>query len=299
MTRPVVLAAGGVLWRHDAVAPEIALVHRPQYDDWSLPKGKAKPGEHLLVTALREMAEETGYQAQIGPYLTTVRYRVTSGGRPADKSVTYWSMRATDGEFVASREVDAMRWLPMDAARKLLTSASDKKVLDAFVAAPRDTRPLLLVRHAATAAPAGRLKVRAVPPGLSKSGRAQAQALVPVLEGLGVTRLLSADLPACAQTLAPFAASSGVAVRREVLLTGDGFSANEQEVTDEVRRDAAARETVVVCGQQRVIAGLLAALGEGSGVRPPTETGVRKGGWWLLHHRDGAISAYERHEPAA
>ena len=299
MTRPMVLAAGGVLWRHDAAAPELAVVHRPQYDDWSLPKGKAKPGEHLLVTALREMEEETGYRAQIGPYLTTVRYRVTSGGRAADKSVTYWAMRATDGEFVASREVDVMRWLPLDSARKLLTSASDKKVLDSFVAAPRDTRPLLLVRHAATATPAGRLKGRAVPPGLSKSGRAQAQALVPVLEGLGVTRLLSADLPACAQTLAPFAASSGVAVQREALLTGDGFSANEQEATDEVRRDAAARGTVVVCGQQRVIARLLAALGEGSGVRPPTETGVRKGGWWLLHHRDGAISANERPEPAA
>jgi len=299
MTRAVVLAAGGVLWRHDADEPEIVLVHRPQYDDWSLPKGKAKPDEHLLVTALREMAEETGYQAQIGPYLTTVRYRVTSGGRAADKSVTYWSMRATDGEFVASREVDSMRWLPLDAARKLLTSASDKKVLDSFVAAPRDTRPLLLVRHAATATPARRLKRRAVPPGLSKSGRAQAQALVPVLEGLGVTRLLSADLPACAQTLAPFAASSGVAVRREALLTGDGFSENEREATDGVRRDAAARETLVVCGQQRVIARLLASLGAGSGVRPPAETAVRKGGWWLLHHRDGAISAYERHDPAA
>ena len=62
MSRPVVLAAGGVLWRGDADDPEVAVVHRPQYDDWSLPKGKAKPGEHLLVTALREMAEETGYQ---------------------------------------------------------------------------------------------------------------------------------------------------------------------------------------------------------------------------------------------
>ena len=90
---------------------------------------------------------------------------------------------------------------------------------------------------------------------------------------------------------------SPYAARRS--LTGAAFADNEQEVADEVRRDAAARETVVVCGQQRVIAGLLAALGEGSGVRPPAETAVRKGGWWLLHHRDGAISAYERHEPAA
>jgi 8-oxo-dGTP pyrophosphatase MutT (NUDIX family) len=57
MTRPLVLAAGGVLWRDDPGEPEVAVVHRPAYDDWSLPKGKAKPGEHLLVTALREVAE--------------------------------------------------------------------------------------------------------------------------------------------------------------------------------------------------------------------------------------------------
>ena len=59
MRSPTVLAAGGVLWRGDPARPELALVHRPKYDDWSLPKGKAKTGEHLLVTALREVTEET------------------------------------------------------------------------------------------------------------------------------------------------------------------------------------------------------------------------------------------------
>ena len=121
---------------------------------------------------------------------------------------------------------------------------------------------------------------------------------MPVLEGLGVTELLSADLPACVDMLAPFAAASGLAVRREALLTGDGFAGNEQEVADQVRADAAARQTVVVCGGQRVIAGLLGAWGEGSCVRPPRRPRCIKGGWWLLHHRDGAVSAYERHEPA-
>ena len=297
MSRPVVLAAGGVLWRDDD-DPEVALVHRPQYEDWSLPKGKANPGEHLLVTALREMAEETGYRARIGPCLTTVRYRVTSASRPADKSVTYWSMEAAAGTFVASREVDEMRWLGLDAARKLLTSASDRKVLDLFARAPRDTQPLLLIRHAATSTPAHRLKRHAIPPELSKSGREQAAALVPVLASLGVTGLLSADLPACAQTLAPFAASSGVAVRREASLTRARFAGHERAAADDLR-EAIARDTVVVCGQQRVIAGLLTTLGEGSGMRPPPQPSVRKGGWWLLHHRGGAISAYERHEPAA
>ena len=168
-----------------------------------------------------------------------------------------------------------MRWLPLDAARKLLTSASDKKVLDSFVAAPRDTRPLLLVRHAATATPAGRLKGRAVPPRLSKSGRAQAQALVPVLEGLGVTRLLSADLPACAQTLAPFAASSGVAVhrrppdRRRLL----GQRAGSHRRSTPGRRGARDRRRLRAATSDRRPA---CGPGRGVGVRLPAETGVRR-----------------------
>ena len=156
MSRRIVLAAGGVLWRHDAADPQVALVHRPQYDDWSLPKGKSKPGEHLLVTALREMSEETGYLPRIGPYLTTVRSRVNSGGHRADKVVTYWSMKAAGGEFKASHEVDAMRWLSVDDARCQLTAASDRAVLDTFARTRRNTGSLLLVRQGLTATTARR-----------------------------------------------------------------------------------------------------------------------------------------------
>jgi len=299
VSRPTVLAGGGVLWRADPADPEVALVHRPQYDDWSLPKGKAKSGEHLLVTALREMSEETGYDARIGPYLTTVRYRVASGGRPANKVVTYWSMRCTGGEFRASREVDEMEWLRLDAARRRLTAASDRAVLDTFERTRRDTEPLLLVRHGSTASPPRRLGRRPEPRRLNRSGRDQAAALVPVLEGLGVTDLVSADVPVCAEMLAPFAAAAGLTVRREPRLTRSGFTGNERDVAAGVRENASSSEALAVCGQQQVITGLLRALGRGSEVRPPHETTVKKGGWWLLHHRDGAITAYERHESAA
>jgi predicted NUDIX family NTP pyrophosphohydrolase len=93
------------------------LVHRPRYDDSSLPKDKAKPKEHLLVTGLREMAKETGYRPRIGPYLVTVRYRVTSGGHPGSKLVTYWSTRCAGGSLRASSEVDDMEWLALEEAR--------------------------------------------------------------------------------------------------------------------------------------------------------------------------------------
>jgi len=285
-----VLAAGGVLWRADPEAPEVALVHRPAYDDWSLPKGKTKPGEHLLVTALRETHEETGFAARIGPYLTTVRYRVMSGGKPTTKVVRYWAMRCGDGEFAPNREVDALRWLPLPLARREVTSASDRAVLGAFDGVLRDTGPLVLLRHLSSGG--------ATKP-LDRSDRDRAARLVPVLEGLGVTELLSADVPGCAQTLAPFAEAAGLEVRCEESLTAGGFAGKESAVADRLRRRASDSPGLVVCGSQVVISGLLAALGSGARVRPPHDTAVRKGGWWLLHHRRGAVSAYERHDPAA
>lgn len=299
MSRSLVLAAGGVLWRGDPVNPEVGLVHRPQYDDWSVPKGKTKSGEHLLVTALREMTEETGHVVRVGPRLTTVRYSVTAGGRPATKVVTYWSMRCAGGSFQPNREVDQMEWLPVGAAHRRVTSASDRIVLDAFLRTRRDTEALLLVRPGPTVVAARRPKARPAARQLNRSGRDQAAALVPVLEGLGVTDLRSADMPACLDMLAPFAAATGLTVRRESNLTMAEFVGNEQQIADRLLQDASSTEALVVCGQQPVISGLLAALGRRSVVRPPNETTVKKGGWWLLHHRDGAISSYERHEPAA
>jgi 8-oxo-(d)GTP phosphatase len=298
VSHPTVLAAGGVLWRRDPSDPEVALVHRPEYDDWSLPKGKAKPGEHLLVTALREVNEETGYHPRLGPYLATVRYPIGSSGRSANKVGTYWSMRCSGGSFLASREVDEMQWLPLDEAILRLTAASDRVVLRTFARTHPDTDPMLLVRHGATGAPVARLSRQPETQRLNRSGRDQAASLVPVLEGIGVTDLLSADQPACVDMLAPFAATTGLTVRRESQLTSEGFAGNERDVADRLRYHASFSEALVVCGGQRVITGLLRALGHGSDVRAPNQTTVKKGGWWLLHHRDGAISAYERHGPA-
>jgi 8-oxo-dGTP diphosphatase len=86
---PKIPAAGAVLWRPGEQGPEVALVHRPRYDDWSFPKGKCLPGEHVLITAVREVTEETGIGVILGRRLRTVRY--LSDGRP--KQVDYWAAR--------------------------------------------------------------------------------------------------------------------------------------------------------------------------------------------------------------
>ncbi len=87
--QPVVRAAGGVVWRRSGPDLEVLLIHRPRYDDWSLPKGKAESGEDDVDTAAREVAEETGLVCVLGPELARIRY-TDRNGRP--KVVRYWSM---------------------------------------------------------------------------------------------------------------------------------------------------------------------------------------------------------------
>ena len=127
----VILAAGAVLWRRRPPGGpdvEVAVVHRPRYDDWSLPKGKADAGETALETALREVAEETGFQARPGAELGTSRYQSLKG----PKIVRYWEMEAVDGEFRPGDEVDQLRWLPPDQAIELLSYDRDRQILRRF-----------------------------------------------------------------------------------------------------------------------------------------------------------------------
>jgi 8-oxo-dGTP diphosphatase len=129
--RPV-LAAGAVLWRRSPFDDglEIALVHRPRYDDWSHPKGKLKPDEDAAGAAVREVKEETGMDCVLGSPLPSAHYM--ANGRP--KHVRYWAARATDGSFVPNHEVDSVIWLPPAAARHRLSQERDRELLDAMLA---------------------------------------------------------------------------------------------------------------------------------------------------------------------
>jgi 8-oxo-dGTP pyrophosphatase MutT (NUDIX family) len=128
----VVRAAGGVVWKRDPDGTvEIVLVHRPRYDDWSLPKGKVDPGETDEEAALREVEEESTVVGRMGPELAGTTYIDRSG---RTKTVRYWAM-TTDTVAAASNEVDEVVWLPLAEARERLSYERDLPVLDSLLAA--------------------------------------------------------------------------------------------------------------------------------------------------------------------
>lgn len=135
-----VKAAGGVVWRpapDGGEGIEVLIVHRPRYDDWSLPKGKLDPGEGFEDAAVREIAEETGVHGRLGTALGEVRY-TDRRGRP--KVVRWW---AVEVDRVSTRtagedEVDEVRWVPLGEVDDLLTYATDAAVLDRFRATAPD-----------------------------------------------------------------------------------------------------------------------------------------------------------------
>ncbi|MBV6701143.1 NUDIX hydrolase [Kitasatospora aureofaciens] len=133
----MILAAGAVLWLPGRLKksgrlgrPRIAVIHRPKYDDWSLPKGKLDPGEGLAEAAVREVREETGFTCVLGPELPAQHYPVQ--GRP--KEVRYWAAVPTAGAFRPNREVDRLEWLPAGKARARLTHERDRLLVDALLA---------------------------------------------------------------------------------------------------------------------------------------------------------------------
>ncbi len=129
-TDETVQAAGGVVSRPGAAGgPEVLLVHRPRYDDWTLPKGKLDPGETHEQAALREVEEETGLHCELGRELVSTSYHDRKG-RP--KTVRYWAMRPLGGSFHPHDEVDEVRWVSLPDAERLLTHGHDGEVLRAF-----------------------------------------------------------------------------------------------------------------------------------------------------------------------
>jgi 8-oxo-(d)GTP phosphatase len=279
-----------VLWRpgHEdsPKSPiEIAVIHRPRYDDWSLPKGKVDPGETAPVAAVREVREETGQHCVLGRRLDTVSYPIDLG----TKKVYYWAARSGGGEFVPGKEVDELVWLPVLDAMKKLQYPQDRKVLRRFAKQPADTRTVLVVRHG-TAGSKSRYKGDDTKRPLDKKGRAQAEALVPQLLAFGATDVYAADRVRCYQTVEPLAEELGVSIHNELALTEEAYAKSPKRARNRMLRISAREGIPAICSQGKVIPDLIEWWCARDGVRPDKARN-HKGSTWVLSLSAGKLIA--------
>jgi 8-oxo-(d)GTP phosphatase len=272
----LIKAAGAVAWRAGPDGrPEILLVHRRKYDDWSLPKGKVEPGEVLPVTAVREVLEEGGARLALGRRLDSIRYNV--GGRP--KRVHYWSasVASMDDRAVPNDEVDQIEWVDADRAADRISYNRDNAVVADFARLPARTVPVILLRHAKAVAKSHWKRADDRRP-LDDSGRAEAKALAELLACFGPrARLITSPAARCVETLRPFAELSGAELREEPSLyihhpsrTDPADSATS--IAALLSEAVAAGEPTIFCAHRENIpllqAAALAALGL---VQPPSD----------------------------
>jgi 8-oxo-dGTP pyrophosphatase MutT (NUDIX family)/phosphohistidine phosphatase SixA len=277
----IVKAAGAVLWRHSSAGSEIAVVHRPHYDDWSLPKGKLDPGETAPIAAVRELTEETGYDAVLGRFLTTVEYSVNG----AAKTVDYFTAKPVSGEFTPNDEVDELRWLPFAEAQALLTYDSDRDVCSRAQQLPVDTTTVLLVRHAKAGNRSDWAGDDDLRP-LSDAGQRQAAALRPLLRTFRPEAVYSAPRLRCVQTVRALASDVGAEVQLDEPLSEQTFAADPEAGLKSLLSIAGAHDTAVVCSQGGVIPHLLDMLAERDGIsltrKLTGEVPSKKGSVWVL-----------------
>lgn len=306
-------AAGTVPWRIRGGDLEVALVHRPRYDDWSWAKGKLDPGEDLPVAAVRETLEETGLVVRLGRPLPDADYLILDrrDGTFATKQVSYWASTVTGGNGALVNEIDEVAWLSPQEANSRLDYTRDRDQLLALVGMHRrghlETRPLLIVRHA-SAVPRGKWSGKDWLRPLDAQGTAQAAGLVDVLAAYGPLRVISSTASRCVDTLAPYARGAGTRLRLRDDLSEEGFEADPAGALKVLRRAVTRGRPAALCTHRPVLPALLESLRELTAsadvadlIEDAAENGMAKGEILVVHlagtGETSGIVAAERHHP--
>ena len=286
-----ILAAGAVLWRHtenDAI--EIAIVHRPRYDDWTLPKGKLEAGEHLLACAAREIREETGAIAHFGPLIGEITYDV-EGER---KTVTYWSARAVEIQTrtAPTHEIGEVRWLSPSAARAAFTYDHDREVLNAFLEIGTGTIPIVLLRHAKAVKRIDWDGDDDDDRPLDNKGEIQARQLGSILKAFGTLEIHSSDANRCQQTAFVLAEKWGSRVTTEPELSEYAYKRDPIAAVNRTRELLQLERPIVVCSHRPVLPHLAEALLQETLLDTPT-SGLEPAAAWVIHARGGVVIAID------
>lgn len=303
-------AAGAVLWRRTDDQLQVALVHRPKYDDWSWAKGKLDPGETWVEAAAREVLEETGFRPRLGIPLPRSLYSMQRGKL---KEIRYWAAEVMGGSGDLENEIDEVAWLTPAQAQMRFSYVRDALQLQAVVDAERagtlQTWPLVIIRHGDAVSRKQWSKADTLRP-LDDAGRAQARALVPVLSAYGIERVITSPSARCFTTVQPYAAAAGIRLRGKAGLSEETFAQEPAKVIHHLDRLIAHAQPSALCTHRPLLPVVLERLQELADPKCPTHRmlgaaahdGMAKGEALICQvagsGNDARVMSVERHIPA-
>lgn len=279
----MIIAAGGVVWRESKDSKiELAIVHRPKYDDWTFPKGKLDTGEELISCAYREILEETGLAIELGPYLGEIAYEAVDG----PKQVTYWAAKALSSskDFHANNEVDLLEWHNFESASKKLTRDSDREILEIFKKSPYQGTKLIMLRHAKALARSEWQSGDEDRP-LDNLGQLQAKRMHAIYQVFGISQIHTSDAVRCYDTVIGLTNTLKIEPVITSKLSEYTFEKNKDksleyalELTETSR---ATGETILLCSHNPVLPRMLERVTKKSDIELP-ENKLKPGDAWVL-----------------
>lgn len=286
-----IIAAGGVVWRRGTEGDiEVLLVHRPRYDDWSLPKGKVEEGEALISCAYREILEETGLSIKLGPYIGFVEYYVPNGL----KHVAYWSASIIEdhSSFHANEEVDQIIWLDIESATLKATRDSDRYILERFAVIPFDSSALIMLRH-------GKALERSEWQGededrpLQLVGQLQAKRMLSLYQVFGVEEIHTSDAVRCLDTVAQMAKALEITPIITNAVSDYTYKKNKGKAIDYAKELIKKNKQVVLCSHNPVLPRMMEKLTEKIDFDYP-DNKLLPGEAWVLFHNKKEVLQIDR-----
>jgi len=274
-----ILAAGAVLWRKgEKKKIEVLIIHRPKYDDWTFPKGKAEIGEPLIACAYREVLEETNIETAFGPYLGEVEY-LTNDGK---KKVSFWSAKVIkEKEFNPNAEVDQLKWVEVTKVKELLTLNTDKKILEQFLQIEPETKPLILLRHA-KAVTRDEWQGEDDDRPLDSYGQNQAKRLLAMYQVFNLEQIHSSDAVRCYDTVVAIAKSLNVKLEVTGKLSESTFKKDKEKAFDYAKDLMKLNESILLCSHNPILPKMLNKLTKKSEV-DADEGKLLPADGWVIH----------------
>ncbi len=275
----IILAAGALVWRKSKEKKiEIAVIHRPKYNDWTIPKGKVELNESSIACAYREVIEETSLETEFGMYLGEVKYQSLDG----PKQVSFWSAQVVkENTFTPNSEVDEIKWVEAAKAAKFLSLESDREILSKFNKLKYESKPLVLLRHA-KALSRDEWQGDDDDRPLDSLGQMQAKRLLSIYQAFNLEQIHTSDAIRCYDTVEPMAKALGLRLEVSNKLSESAFKKDKEDAFDYARDLIKSDKRALLCSHNPILPKVLNKLTKKSDVESDEEK-LYPADAWVIH----------------